>query len=157
MLAVEWWFWAALLISLALVASAILGFKLAGKVKLRILRWSLRLVCVPLGILGSLAAVLLVAGQGCVSHSAMIYSPSRKLGAMIYVDDLGATGGNTFVELFWAHGLRQATVFYGDWAAVKPSEVRWNGDSQLFIPYDGTIYRCDSTSAVKVICSAKGK
>lgn len=157
MFPIEWWPCAVFSILLIFVASALIGFKFAGRVKLSLLRRSLRLICVLLGLLSSFVAVLFAAVQGCEthSHSSMIYSPSGKTAARIDMDDAGAIGGSASVELFWAHGFRQAMVFSGDWGTVEPSDIRWESDSELLISYDGTIDSCHSTNSVKVTCSAK--
>lgn len=155
MLPIDWQFWGIFSVPLILIASAAIGFKYAGRVRVGILRWSLRSLCVPLGLIGSLAAMLLVAGRGCASYSPLIYSPTGTFAARIELDDYGATGGDESVDLFWARGLMQSTVFAGDWGTVEPSDVRWKSDSELLISYDGRVYNCKSTSAVKVTCSPK--
>ena len=101
MLPIDWQFWGIFSVPLILIASAAIGFKYAGRVRVGILRWSLRSLCVPLGLIGSLAAMLLVAGRGCASYSPLIYSPTGTFAARIELDDYGATGGDESVDLFF--------------------------------------------------------
>lgn len=155
MLFIEWRFWGLVLISLLVVTASILGLRHAGLIERRITRWSLRLLCIPMCLLGTLFTVFLLAGLGCESHSAPVYSPSGKEAARVESIDGGATGGNTSVEIFWMHGFGQANVFTGDWYAVGAQDIRWLSDSDLVISYDGLTGSCYSTTHIKITCIRK--
>lgn len=122
----------------------------------------LLLTCLPLFAIASLGVVLLAAGLGCISRSAPIYSPSRSMALRIVDVDGGATGGSTSVDLFWAHGFTQQTVYMGGWKSVEPSSIEWKSDTELTVHYGGGYiadayhgYSCTSTAAVKVRCSPR--
>ena len=70
--------------------------------------------------------------------------------------DEGATGGETSVELFWAHGFGHQTVYHGEFKTVESSDIRWTSDAELRISYVGGFpadtYECKSTARVKVSC-----
>lgn len=125
-------------------------------------RIALLLTCLSLCAIASLGVVLLAAGSGCTSRSAPIYSPSRSMALRIVDADEGATGGSTSVDLFWAHGFRQQTVYMGGWKSVEPSSIEWKSDTELTIRYGGGYiadayhgYSCTSAPAVKVRCSPR--
>jgi hypothetical protein len=148
----NWWRFGAVVVALLIAGFSIYGFAGAAKISGRWLRIGVRSLCLLLGAIGSLAGVLLLAASGCVSYSAPIYSPSGKLAVRVESDDEGATGGNTTVQLYWAHGFRTSTIFWGDWQAVRPTQVRWINDSELRISYTSQFYTCDNAAGVKVEC-----
>jgi hypothetical protein len=152
MLFLNWWRYGAVVAALIITCFSIYGFALAAKISGCWLRIGVRLLCLPIGLIGSLAGVLLLAASGCSSYSAPIYSPSGKLAVRVQSSDEGATGGNTTVQLYWAHGLRTRTVFWGGWQAVQPTGVRWVSDSELRISYTSQFYTCNDASGVKVEC-----
>lgn len=156
---VDWWFVIVITIGLVLVAASIYGMTYAEKLKRRSARIAIWLASFPVGALASLVVLLLVAGRGCViSHSTPIYSPSGRIAARIEDADEGATGGETSVELFWAHGFREQTVYSGEWKTVRQSDIQWNGDTDLVIHYS-TEYNSDShcypAVVTNVICSPR--
>jgi hypothetical protein len=73
--------------------------------------------------------------------------------------DEGATGGETSVELFWAHGLGQKTVFEGPLGSVEAADIQWEGDSKLSIHFIGSPYKdayhCATPTVIQVDCSPR--
>jgi hypothetical protein len=154
----EWFRVGSIAIGLGLLAACICGFTYARKLRNKPIRIAIRIVSVPLGAIASLAVLLLIAGSGCVSHSTPIYSPSGELAARIEDADEGATGGETAVELFWAHGFRKQTVYEGEWKPVQQSDIQWNSDTDLVIHYSAAYkpdYHCYSADVAKVSCSPR--
>lgn len=155
---VDWWFVVAIAVGLVLVAASICGIAYAKKLKSRPARIGIWLVSVPVGGIASLTMLLFVAGSGCVSHSIPIYSPSGKMAARIEDADGGATGGETSVELFWARGFREQTVYFGEWKTVQQSDIQWNSDTDLVIHYSTASNpdsHCYSTVVTNVSCSPR--
>lgn len=154
----EWFRFGAIAIGLALLAGCISGFAYSRKLRNKAMRIAIRVISVPIGAIASLAVLLFIAGSGCVSHSAPIYSPSGRLAARIDDADEGATGGETSVELFWAHGFRNQTIYEGEWKSVQQSDIHWNSDTDLVIHYS-TAYNpdshCYSVDIAKVSCSPR--
>ncbi len=149
---IGWQFAGVLSLALLMLVLSILGFRRARKMRRQLLRIVVQLLCVPLGILGSLATLLLLAGSGCESHSAIFRSPSGTVAARIDDSDEGALGGSTTVELFTALGLRRQTVFLGEWKSVQPGDIHWENDLKLTVSYRGQPNYCKSTTVVKVNC-----
>jgi len=156
MVLVDWWFPGVLSAALIMIALAVYGLKAAARIAARFKRVAVQLVCAFVALFGSLAAILLLAASGCRNHSAPIYSPSRSAAARIENADEGATGGSTSVELFWAHGFREQTVYFGLEQSVEPSDIQWISDSELKIHHSGDYaadsHICKSTARVKVSC-----
>jgi hypothetical protein len=156
MLIFNWWITGEWIVALTMVLLAIFGLRFAGKLRALALRVVVRIASVALGLVGSLLALLLFAVSGCESHSAPIYSPSGTMAARIENADEGATGGQTLVELYWAHGFERETVYDGGWKSVEPSDIKWTNDSELKILYSGGYaadsFQCKSTAGVKVSC-----
>jgi len=155
MLFMDWDRLGFVVISLALLAACIYGSARAKKLQSKLMRIAIGVVSVPLGIVASLAAVLLVAASGCESYSTPIYSPSGKLAARIEYSDGGATGGETYVELFWAHGFREQTLYAGEWMSVLQSDIKWNGNADLVVHYSAAYnpdYRCYPADVVRFSC-----
>lgn len=140
---VDWWFVFAIAIGLVLVAASVCGLAYAKKLKSLTARIAIRLISIPVGAIASLALLLIVAGSGCVSHSIPIYSPSGKMAARVEDSDEGATGGEASVELFWAHGFREQTVYFGEWKSVERPDIQWVSDKSLVIHYSAE-YNPDS-------------
>ena len=148
-----------------MIAAGVFGFRKASKLPQRFARFGVRLVSVPLAGLGTLFALLLLSVTiltrmwGCEKDSAPIYSPSGDLAARVENSDEGATGGETYVVLYWAHGFRTETVYFGPSASIEPKDVRWLSDSMLAIQYAYTVsgdgYYCKSAGNVSVICSLR--
>ena len=73
--------------------------------------------------------------------------------------DEGATGGSSSVVLFWAHGLRQETVYWGPIGTVEPVDIHWISDSSLSIHYSSGFsddgYHCSTVRNVHVDCSPR--
>lgn len=158
MLFMDWSRVVSVAIVLALFVTCIYGFAYAKKLRSKAMRIAIRVLTVPLGAIASLAALLLLAGSGCVSHSTPIYSPSGKMAARIEDADEGATGGETSVELYWAHGFREQTIYEGEWKSVQQSDIKWNSDSGLVIHYSAeynTDHHCYPVDVAKVICLPK--
>lgn len=154
----DWWFVIAIAIGLVLVAASVCGIAYAKKLKSRSARIAMRLVSLPVGAIASLAVLLFVAASGCVSHSIPIYSPSAKMAVRIEDSDGGATGGETSVELFWAHGFREQAVYFGEWETVRQSDIQWNGDTDLVIHYSPAYNpdsQCYSAVVTNVSCSPR--
>ena len=161
MLFINWWRVSETSLALLLIAAGVIGFGKAGKLPRRIARLGIRVVCVPVAVVGTLLGLLLLLASvsGCESISEPIYSPSGQVAARIYGFDEGATGYATDVRVFWARGLRRANVFTAPWEAVEPTDIHWISNSELRIEYHGepsanNIY-CGSTSVVKIVCLAK--
>jgi hypothetical protein len=116
-------------------------------------RIPVRLLSVPIGLAAALFLVLMWVGSGCVSYSTPIYSPDGEKAARIQTDDEGATGGNSSVEVFEAHGWDEENVYWGDWRSIEPDGVHWIDNSHLRIEYDNVReYHCDSSRRVVVEC-----
>jgi hypothetical protein len=149
------WFVVVVAIGLVLVAASVCGIAYTRKLKSRSARIAMWLVSIPVGAIASLAVLLLVAGSGSVSHSIPIYSPSGKMAARIEDADEGATGGSTSVELFWAHGFREQTVYEGGWRSVQFSDIQWKNNTELAVHYSTDYnleYHCTPAVVVKVSC-----
>ena len=161
MVFINWWVVSETTLALLMMAAGVIGFTKASKVPQRLARFGIRLVSLPLAGIGTLFVLLLLLAtvSGCESASAPIYSPSGRIATRIYNLDGGALGGNTYVEVFWARGFRQAQVFGGPWKAVEPSDVHWTGDSEMRIDYradsPADAYYCRSTAVVKIVCAPK--
>ncbi len=158
MLFMEWFRFGAIAIGLALLAASIFGFAYARKLRNKAMRIVIRVISVPIGAIASLVVLLLIAGSGCVSHSVPVYSPSGKLAARIEDADEGAMGGETSVELFWAHGFRKQTIYQGEWKSVQQSDIQWNSDTDLVIHYSAAYnpdFRCYTVDIAKVSCSPR--
>ena len=161
----DWWIVGEIVLALLMIAAGVFGFRKARKLHQRFARFGLRLVSLPLAGVGTLFALLLISITifskmwGCEKDSAPIYSPSGDLAARVENTDEGATGGETYVVLYWEHGLRLETVYYGPWASVEPKDIRWVSDSELAIHYayavSGDGYYCKSSRNVSVICSLR--
>lgn len=155
MLLIDWWFFWALTIGAKVVATSIFCLRRASKISIPPLRFAIKLVCASVGAIASLLILFFIAGSGCVSHSIPIYSPSGRMAARIEDADEGATGGESSVELFWAHGFREQTVYEGEWKSVRPSDMQWTSDTDLAIHYS-TEYNpdrhCYSVAVTKVGC-----
>ena len=160
----DWWIVGELILALLVVAGGVFGYRKARKLQQRIARFSVRLITLPIAGAGSLLAILLLSVMifskmlGCEKDSAPLYSPSRNLAARVENADEGATGGETYVVLYWAHGLRSETVYCGPWASVEPKDIRWVSNSELAIQYSYSLsgndgYYCKSPSSVRVDCS----
>ena len=92
---------------------------------------------------------------GAIRYSTPIYSPSGKLAARIEYSDGGATGGETYVELFWAHGFREQTLYEGEWMSVRPSDIKWNSSADLVIHYSAAYnpdHHCYPVDVVRFSC-----
>jgi len=163
----NWWVVGEAILALLMIGAGVGGFRKARRLPQRLARIGVRLISVPLAGVGTLLALLLFSATilvrmlGCQSNSAPIYSPSRDLVARVENSDEGATGGETYVVLYWAHGLRNKTVYFGPWASVEPNDVRWLSDSKLAIQYSYTVsgdgYFCKSTPNVSVTCSLQSR
>lgn len=80
------------------------------------------------------------------------------MAARIEDADGGATGGETSVELFWARGFREQTVYFGEWKTVQQSDIQWNSDTDLVIHYSTASNpdsHCYSTVVTNVSCSPR--
>jgi hypothetical protein len=148
-------------LALLMIAAGVIGLAKARNLPQRIARIGVRVACVPVAAMGTLLGLLLflTMASGCESVSAPIYSPSGRIAVRIYYFDAGATGGGTYVRLFWARGFRQANVFSAPWEAVEPANIYWVGDSEMRIEYSGgasahDVY-CASTTVVKIVCTPK--
>jgi uncharacterized membrane protein len=73
--------------------------------------------------------------------------------------DGGATGGETFVDLYSAHGFREQSLYSGGWKSVKPSDIQWKSDTELTIHYyrgySADTYHFTPVRAVRVSYLAK--
>ncbi|MGP8270028.1 MAG: hypothetical protein ACLQLH_08175 [Terracidiphilus sp.] len=159
------WIVGEIILALLMIAAGVFGFKKARKLHHRFARFGLRLVSMPLAGVGTVFALLLISilifsrMWGCEKDSAPIYSPSGDLAVRVENTDEGALGGETYVVLYWAHGIRIETVYFGPWASVEPKDVRWVSDSELAIQYaytfSGDGYYCKSLRNVSVTCSLR--
>lgn len=159
MLAIDWEFVITLTVELLVTGLAIYGISRTRKIRIIAPRFVAVSPCGVMALSGSLLTVLVLAANSrddSDSHSALIYSPSRKFAARANEFYYGATGGDTSVTLHWAHGFRSHTVYFGDWKSVEPKDIQWKSDSSLTIDYDaryeGIMRSCSSTSQVKVVC-----
>ena len=155
MVFINWWTVGEIILALLMIATGVFGFRKARRLHQPFARFGVRLVSVPLAGVGTLFALLLLSLTiltrmwGCEKDSAPIYSPSGDLAARVENSDEGATGGETYVVLYWAHGLRTKTVYFGPSASVEPKDVRWVSDSTLAIQYaykvSGDGYYCEGS------------
>jgi hypothetical protein len=156
---VEWEFLQVVSCCFLLTGLSLWGLRYARNLSRLLFRVGLRFLCIPIGALASLLAVLLIAAAGCNSHSNPIYSPSKKLAVRITDSDGGATGGETSVDLYWAHGFREQSLYSGEWKSVKPSDIQWKSDTELTINYDGgyhaDTYHFTPAAAIKTNYLAK--
>lgn len=159
MLFINWWLVGEFTLALLMIAGGVIGLRKARNQPVRLARVAIRLVCVPLMGLGTLAGLLLflITVSGCERSSAPIYSPSGRIAVRVYNLDGGATDGSTSVDMFWAKGFRRTNIFTGPWGAVEPSDIHWISDSEMTISTDVTAhqYYCGSTAVVKIICTPK--
>lgn len=165
MLFFNWWIVGEMILALLIAAVGVFGLRKARKLRQRFVRFGVRLVSLPLAGIGTLSVLLLLSMtiltrmMGCEKDSAPIYSPSGSLAARVENSDEGATGGETCVVLYWAHGLRTKTVYFGPFASVEPKDIRWVSDSVLAIQYAYTVsgdgYYCKSSPNVSVTCSLR--
>jgi hypothetical protein len=157
-LLVDWWFVAAMAIGATLIAACFVGLLYAPKLRTLPGRNAVGFVCVLVGGLASLVVLLFITGRNGVSHSVPIYSPSGKMAARIEDVDEGATGGSTSVELYWASGFREQTVYEGAWKSVHSSDIQWKSNTELAIYYSteyNSKYQCVQGTVVKVSCIAR--
>jgi hypothetical protein len=159
MLTFSWWIvgeWSA---AVTMILVAVVGLRLARKLPGLAFRILARIASAVLGLVGSLLASLMLAFSGCRSHSEPIYSNSGTMAVRIDNADEGATGGETSVELFWAHWLGQKTVFVGPLGSVEATDIQWEGDSKLSIHYmdsfSGNSYHCVTQAVISVTCSPR--
>jgi|HubBroStandDraft_1064217.scaffolds.fasta_scaffold156886_3 hypothetical protein len=154
MLFIEWWFfsWFCVGLLMLMVAVGTLGLWVVRR-KERPIRLSMQFIGLFCGLVGAL--FILLAWWGASSHvySVPVYSPDRKMAARIDDYVAGGIGGSyDSVELFTAYGFRSDLVFVGDWKSIRSASLRWKGDSQLEISYQGRSGFCGSTARVKVHC-----
>lgn len=154
MLFIEWWLIWRFIAGVLITLLAVFAFWAVEKRRLA-LQLPIRILSIPVAASGSLFALLTWGVSGCLSYSTPIYSPNHRNVARIRTDDEGATGGNTSVEIISFHGLKNEDVFWGSWRSVEPADIRWVGDSELAITYDGNLYSCSGTHAIKVTCQPK--
>jgi hypothetical protein len=154
-----WWLVGWLFLCLAMVAAGVYGLRRVPKIEGWFWRVVVGIASVGSALLGSLVLLILWAGSGCRSHAAPIYSPSGKMAVRIETADEGATGGETWVELYWAHGLSNKEVYSGGWASVEQADIRWKSDSKLIIQIRDAqsdyASHCASGGGVKVECSPR--
>jgi len=156
MLFVDWFFVMLVGAGVVIVVVSIFGIRSARRMPKGSRRIVMLVICAPIGAIASLAILLMAAGSGCVTHSSAIYSPSGTMAVRIENADEGATGGSTAIELFWAHGFKEKTIYQGGWKSVEPSDIQWASNTQLTIHYSSSYsagsYSCVSTFVVKVTC-----
>lgn len=150
---IEWWLVQRFLFAALAIALALFLFWKAEK-RSRPTKWVARLLCTPVVILGILFLILEWSALGCLSYSAPVFSPDRRMAARIRTDDEGALGGSSSVELFSMHGLEREDLFVGGWKSVRPDGIRWADKSGLTIVYEGELDLCAGTRAVRVVCTA---
>lgn len=161
MLFINWWLMTESTVALLMISAGIIGLSKVKNQTRSLARVGIRLICIPLTGLGTLVGLLLllVTTSGCEKRSSPIYSPSGHVAVRVYDFDEGATGGGTSVEMFWARGFRQATVFTGPWKAVEPGDIHWVSDSEMTLSYradaPGDQYYCTSAAVVKIVCIPK--
>jgi hypothetical protein len=158
MLLANWWFSGLLSVALIMIALAIYGLEVAPRIPHLLVRVGVRIVCASVALLASLIAILFVAASGVrepLGPNLLALKgccgPNRKCRR-------GATGGETSVELFWAHGFQTQTVYDGEWKTVEPSDIRWTSDTELTIHYSGIMgynHHYESTARVTVSCLQK--
>jgi len=118
-----------------------------------LLRLPVRLLSLLLVLLGASDAIFVWAFPNPNSYSAPIYSPNRKMAVRVHEYDASGFGGaDTSAELFWAHGLKSKSVFFGEYRSVDAAHVRWKSDSELEVSYRGTAFSCTSAFNVSVRC-----
>lgn len=159
MLMFNWWIGVEWTAALAMILLAIFVPRFARKLPsltLRIMAWA---VAMPLGLVGGLLALLLLSFSGCHSHSAPIYSPSGTMAVRIENADMGAVGGQTLVDLYWAQGLRRKTIFSGPIGSVEPVDIHWESNLKLTIHYAGNFsgdyYHCVTQTVISIDCSPR--
>ncbi len=150
-------FWIVLAGACGVAALSVWMIRRATRLRGRFVRWIAVLLGMGIAGVSSLFGLLMVAGTGCESHSAPMYSPSRRVAARIETVDEGALGGATSVDLYWAYGFRSKAVYSGEWRSVEPGDVIWKSDSELVIHYGGRgfstgPYLCSSTKSIAVKC-----
>lgn len=159
MLFFNWWIVAEFIVAVVFVFAGIGGLKYARRLSRSAPRLATRVASLVFVLLGSMLGLLLWAASGCQSHSTPIYSPSGTMAVRVENSDGGATDGESFVVLYWAHGLRQQTIFWGPFGTVKVGDIRWINDSSVSIHYStefsGDSYHCYAAPAVSVDCSPR--
>ncbi|MGB8031464.1 MAG: hypothetical protein WCF30_17570 [Terracidiphilus sp.] len=140
---------------LSVVAIGFWAFR-SVKRQRRSLRIPLRILSVAVISLGSLAfCLLLFIGLIAISRTTMVYSPDRRHAVQITDFDEGAVGGDTVVDLYSYWGLKKESVLSGTWKIVERKDLRWVGNNELLITYDGRFGQmpeCNNAKAVVVNC-----
>jgi hypothetical protein len=127
----------------------------AGKGKPLRLQIPLRFFSVLFIGVSSLFLLLSVACGGVTEHSEPIYSPDRKHAIRITINDAGALGGSTVVDLYSFHGLIANRIATGDWTSPKSEDVKWLGNAEVLISYKNGLRppdKCKSAQSVVVRC-----
>jgi hypothetical protein len=136
MVFIDWYRVIVIAIGLVLIAACIWGLAYTCKLRNILILIAIRLVCVLLGATTSLILLLFIMASGCVSRSNAIFSPSGKMAVRIEDYDYGATGGDTSVDLIWAHGFRVQNIYHGEWKSVEQTDdIEWKSDTELVIHY----------------------
>jgi hypothetical protein len=91
---------------------------------------------------------------GRTIHHPPQYSADRKFALRVTDFDYGATGGQSEVEIYTLFGLRQDTIYFGDWKQVEPRDVQWVGAREVNIFYHGSEppRTCNGAFGVVVHC-----
>jgi hypothetical protein len=121
----------------------------------RSLRVTATILSWPFAVLAILLLGLELLTSGCETDSPPIYSPDHRKAAVIHTDDYGATGGDTFVEVFSHHGFSSTQVYWGEWESVRTEDIHWAGDRELVITHDEPMYQCGSTATATVRCERR--
>lgn len=154
MLFIEWGLIGRFCLCLALIAAAIVAFRLPRERYPR-LQQALRSLSWPLTVFAVLFLALNLLAAGCQTWTAPLYSPDGKMAVRVRAADEGWLGEWTAVELFSAHGLRKAVIFHGPWDSVNAGDLRWKNNSKLEIYYQENVFYCGHAFGVSVHCIAK--
>src|SRR5579859_1654040 len=152
MLFLEWWLIGRISIEIFILVMPFLAIRIVRKWRL----WIRIPVWVLSGLLEMCAIVVLLFLLILPSpnvYSVPVYSPNKERAARIHDYNASGFGGAyNSVELFTFHGLHSDIVYDGEWSSVRVENIRWRGDSELDISYDGPEPNCKSTAYVLVRC-----
>lgn len=141
-----------------LLALSVWGNAFVGRGKDSLVRSLARIAMIGLGSLSSLALLII----GCetiwtsTTNSNPIFSPDHKSAVRVIVDDAGALGGDTAVDVYTNHGFKNGTILAGDWKIVEAKDIHWLSNTEILIEYDATSGShqpdCKRFNDIHVIC-----
>ena len=137
-------------------ACILLGVWVFAAVRLQkvLVRLPVRFGAVVLVVFGLVAGLFFGLGSLSNSNSAPIYSPDHKHAIRVEDLDYGATGGDTLVLLYSAHGFLMDVIFSGEWKVVEAKDVQWFGNTAARIKYRASPFKasCQGARGISVRC-----